>query len=181
MVCFYCCIVFLKLYCKQEAGTHFSFLQQLIGKPILSKGKKDTGSCTSQTQTIMTPGDTRNNGTFLAMSDLIPETSWRQLLWYTISSPRVQCEADFPAHAGLVGDGVGLEGWMIHRQMCQQLSLPQTSAVDYSIRPCSARSETSWKRPAPVFLSALPSGEVRFSQRSKLNWRSSPSRFCRFI
>lgn len=26
----------------------------------------------------------QNNGTFLAASDLIPETSWRQLLWYTI-------------------------------------------------------------------------------------------------
>lgn len=37
---------------------------------------------------------TRNNGTFLAPSDAIPETSWRQLLWYMISWRRVRRGAD---------------------------------------------------------------------------------------
>lgn len=99
---------FLKVYLKQKAGTHLkkipssnshlpSYLwSHLWFNSCLGSWGQQTLELHElrQTHTTMSPRHTQNNGTFLAVPNLIPETSWRQLLWYMIGSPCVRCGAD---------------------------------------------------------------------------------------
>lgn len=110
----------------------------------------------------------QNNGTFLALLNLIPETSLTSAV--VIYDRLAVCPCvELTAH-----DGQG----MIHRPMCQQLSLANICCwLQYQSSKTSSGGERVITRCHQVKWS------IKVSRCSKRNWRSSQglSRFCRFV